>query len=202
MFNYMENLKRHLGNHGYKHDCPDCKYSSPRKDALKRHSKTHNRQLLSNLNQRPEESNEKTRLETKAYQADATDMNSYIYQQSLPKNKEIFPWILHELDTQPRNSRPYYQLDPIIIPLETNELLQDPRPHQDPINKETQVQVPEPSLSDEIDHLLSQEYAISASLSELDMMLRNLESEDIPPLKREEETNVKEEDTWRLIDII
>ena len=103
-------------------------------------------------------------------------MNSYIYQQSLPKNKEIFPWILHELDTQPKNSRPYYQPDSIIIPLETNELLQDPRPHL----KETQVQDLELSLSDEIDHLLSQEYAISASLSELDMMLRNLESEDTP----------------------
>ena len=205
MFNYMENLKRHLVSHRNKYDCPDCKYSSPRKDTLKRHFKTHNRQILSNLNQRPEASNEKTRLETKAYQADPTNMNSYIYQQSLPKNKEIFPWILHELDTQARNSRPYYQLDPIIIPLETNELLQDPRPHQNPINippKETQVQDPELSLSDEIDYLLSQEYVISASLSELDMMLRNLESEDIPLLNREEETNGKEEDTWRLIDII
>ena len=125
-------------------------------------------------------------------------MNSYIYQQSLPKNKEIFPWILHELDTQPKNARPYYQPDPIIIPLETNEQLQDPRPHQ----KDTQAQDLELSLSDEIDHLLSQEYPISASLSELDMMLRNLVSEDTPPLNREEETNAKGEDTWRLIDFI
>ena len=113
-------------------------------------------------------------------------MNSYIYQHSLPKEKEIFPWILHELDTQPKNSRPYYQPDPIIIPLEANELLQDPRPHP----RET-LQDPEPSLSEEIDHLLSQEYAISASLSELDMMLRNLESEDTP--NREEEINAKEQ---------
>ena len=120
-------------------------------------------------------------------------MNSYIYQQSLPKNTEIFPWILHELDTQPKNSRPHYQLEPIIIPLEASESLQDPRPHpretwQDPLEanelKET-WQDPELSLSEEIDHLLSQEYAISASLSELDMMLRNLESEDTP--NREEE---------------
>ena len=142
------------------------------------------------------ETPEKTRLETKSYHADPTNMNSYMYQQSLPKNKEIFPWILHELDTQPKNSRPYYQPDPIIIPLETNELLQDPRPHP----KETLIQDPAPSLSEEIDHLLSQEYAISASLSELDMMLRNLESEDTP--NREEETSAKEEDTWRLIDFI
>ena len=128
------------------YNCPECKYSSLRKDTLKRHSKTHKRQVLSNLDL--PENPEKTRLETKSYQADPTNMNSYIYQQSLPKNKEIFPWILHELDTQPKNLRPYYQLEPIIIPLEANELLHDPRPHP----KETR-QDPELSLSEEIDHL-------------------------------------------------
>ena len=65
-------------------------------------------------------------------------MNSYIYQQSLPKNKEIFPWILHELDTQPRHSRPYHQLEPIIIPLESNETLPDPRSHLEAMNCQTQ----------------------------------------------------------------
>ena len=60
-------------------------------------------------------------------------------------------------------------------------------------------QDPEPSLSEEIDHLLNQEYATSASLSELDMMLRNLESEDTP--NREEETYANE-DIWKLIDSI
>ena len=192
MYNNMENLKRHLKNHTNSYNCPECKYSSPRKDTLKRHSKTHRSQdLLSNLEaQTPE----KTRLETKLYQADPTSMNSYIYQQSLPKNKEVFPWILHELDTQPKNSRPYHQLEPIIIPLESNEPLQDPRPHLEA------NELPQPSLSEEIDHLLNQEYAISASLSELDMMLRNLESED----NREEETYANEdnEDIWKLIDSI
>ena len=43
---------------------------------------------------------------------------------------------------------------------------------------------------------------ISALLSELDMMLRNLESEDIPLSNREEDTNAKEEDTWILVDSI
>ena len=67
------------------------------------------------------------------------------------KINKIFPWILHELDTQPRNSRPYYQPDPINIPLETKELLQDPR--------ETHLQdSTELSLSNEIDHILNQEY--------------------------------------------
>ena len=191
----MENLKRHLKNHTNSYNCPECKYSSPRKDTLKRHSKTHRRQvnLLSNLD--PLETPEKTRLEPKLYHTDPTDMNSYIYQQSLPKNKEIFLWILHESDNQPKNSRPYYQLEPIIIPLEANDSLQDPRPHPE-ANELSQD--PEPSLSEEIAHLLNQEYAFSASLSELDMILRNLESEDT---NREEETYASE-DIWKLIDSI
>ena len=109
-----------------------------RKDALKRHLKKHNKTTYRQLLSTPKEPltriekemtrvKEKTRIETKAYQADPTNMNSYIHQQYIPTNKETFPWILHELDIQPRNSRPYYQLDPVIIPLETNELLQDPR---------------------------------------------------------------------------
>ena len=132
---------------------------------------------------------ESTQIETRAYQADPTDNNSYIYQQSLPKNKELFPWILHELDTKTKTSRPYYQPEPTIIPLESIEPLQEPR--------ETTT-----SLSDEIDQLLNQEYAISASLSELDNMLRNLEAED----NREEETSANEdqgnEDMWKLLDSI
>ena len=133
-----------------------------------------------------------TQIETRAYQADPMNINSYIYQQSLPKNKEIFLWILHELDTQTKTSRPYHQPEPIIIPLESTEPLQDPRPHPEATT----------SLSEEIDHLLNQEYAISASLSELDIMLRNLESEE----NREEETIANEdednEDIWKLIDSI
>ena len=96
---------------------------------------------------------------------------------------------------QPRNSRPYYQPDPVNIPLETDELLQEPR--------ETHLQDPiELSLSNEIDYILNQEYAISASLSELDMMLRNLEPEDIPLSSTEEETNAKEEGAWITLDSI
>ena len=200
MFSHMDTLKRHLGSHSdSKFNCLNFKYSSPRKDALKRHSKTHKTQpLLSNSKDqsRPEKkmkANE-TRLETKAYQVDLTNTNSSIYQQSLSKNKEIFLWILHKLDTQPRNSRPYYQPDPINIPLETNELLQDPR--------ETRMNLIELSLSNEIDHILNQEYMISASLSELDIMLRNMESEDIPLSSTEEETNAKEEDAWITLDSI
>ena len=45
------------------------------------------------------------------------------------------------------------------------------------------------SISSEIDHILNQEYEISASSSELDLMLRQLESEDAPLSSTEEETN-------------
>ena len=161
------------------------------KDTLNRHTKTHKRQLLSRFEAKiPERT---TWIETRAYQADPRNINSYIYQQSLPKNKEISPWILHKLDTQTKTSRPYHQPEPIIIPLESMEPLQDPRPH---------LEATQTSLSEEIDHLLNQEYAISASPSELDIMLRNLESEE----NREEETNANEdkdnEDIWKLIDSI
>ena len=175
MYNNMESLKRHQKNHNNKYHCLECNYNSPRKDTLKRHTKTHQGQL-SNYEAIPKRS--KTTLETRAYQADPKNVNSYIYQQSLPKDKEIFPWILHELDTQTRHSRPYYQPEPITIPLEAKELLQDPRP-QSSLSEAEPLQDPRPSsLSDEIDFLLNQEYSISASLNELDQMLRSIEAED------------------------
>ena len=83
-------------------------------------------------------------------------------------------WILHKWGVQPRNSGPYYLSEPVIIPHETKDLLQDPRESA--------------SLSSEIDHILNQEYEISAP-SELDMMLRQLESEEAPIPSTEEETN-------------
>ena len=189
MYNNMESLKRHLKSHNNnKHYYLECNYNSPRKDTLKRHTKTHQRQLLSNFEatpKRPKTSRSRSPIETRAYQADPKNTNSYIYQQSLPKNKEIFPWILRELDTQTRHSRPYHQPEPITIPLEAIEPLQDPRPQ------------PSTSLSDEIEYLLNQEYSISAPLNELDEMLRNIESED-----REEDTPDENEDLWKIIDYI
>ena len=176
----MDSLKRHLKSHNNnnKYHCLECNYNSPRKDTLKRHTKIHQRQLSNHeaIPKRPKTSN----LETRAYQADPKNTNSYIYQQSLLKNKEIFPLILHELDTQTRHSRPYYQPEPITVPLEATEPLQDLRPQS--------------SLSDEIDFLLNQEYSISASLNELDQMLRNIEAED-----REEDT-LENEDLLKIID--
>ena len=58
-------------------------------------------------------------LETKPYQVNPSPVNSYLYQQTIPrKGKEAFPWILHEFDTlPPRFWRPYQIKEPIIIPL-------------------------------------------------------------------------------------
>ena len=66
-------------------------------------------------------------LKTKPYQANPSQVNSYLYQQTLPKNKEAFPWILHELDTLPQISRTYHIKEPIIIPHEEEKQLPDPR---------------------------------------------------------------------------
>ena len=41
MFSYMETLKTHLEGHkNNTYNCPKCKYTSLRKDAIKRHSKS------------------------------------------------------------------------------------------------------------------------------------------------------------------
>ena len=74
----------------------------------------------------------RTPIETRHYQADPSTSNSYIYQQTMPKNKEMFPWILQVLDTAPMPARvhkPHYLLvkDPINIPLNSTDELKDPR---------------------------------------------------------------------------
>ena len=136
MFSYMETLKKHLEGNNNTYNCPKCKYTSPRKDAIKRHSKKHNRTecrslIANNYDQvQPNNKNQPriSRIETKAYQADPSNISSYVYQQSLPKINEIFPWILHELDTQPqRPSRPCNLPELITIPQKTDEKLTDPR---------------------------------------------------------------------------
>ena len=71
-------------------------------------------------------------IETSHYKADPSSSNSYIYQQTMPKNKEIFPWILQELHTAPmlpRVHKPCYLLvkDPMNIPLKSTDELKDPR---------------------------------------------------------------------------
>ena len=71
-------------------------------------------------------------IETSYYKADLSTSNSYIYQQTLPKIEEMFPWILQALDTAlmpPRGHKPHFLLvkDPMDIPLNSTEELKDPR---------------------------------------------------------------------------
>ena len=84
------------------------------------------------------------------------------------------------MDSTWRSSRPYNQQELITILQEADahEKLTDPRLNIDLI-----------SISSEIDHILNQEYEIATSLSELDLMLRQLESEDAPLPNTEGETN-------------
>ena len=69
-------------------------------------------------------------IETSHCKTDLSTSNSYIYQQTMPKNKEVFHWILQELDTalMPlRVHKPHYLLvkDPVNIPLHSTDELKD-----------------------------------------------------------------------------
>ena len=121
-----------------------------------------------------------------------SQINSYLYQQTLPKNKEILPWILHEPDNLPRISRPYHIKGPIIIPQEAENQLSDPRSQLENIIEESTCT----NISSERDHILNQGFEISTSLSELGLMLRQLEADDVPP------PNYTEEETkaWTVLD--
>ena len=114
----MDTLKRHLYCHTDQTcKCPRYKYTSLRMDAIRRHSSRHTYKELP----RPTMA-----LETKSYQANWSSANSYLYQWTMPKKTETFPWILHELDTIPqRISRPYHMNEPIIMKLNNNFHTQD-----------------------------------------------------------------------------
>ena len=67
------------------------------------------------------------KLESRPYQANPNSVSNYLYQQTMPKNKEAFPWILQELEApQLRISRPYYTEKAIIIPLKLQNNYQIP----------------------------------------------------------------------------
>ena len=117
----------------------------------------------------------------------------------MPKNKEMFPWILHALDTAPmppRVYKPQYLLvkDPVNIPFNSNEELKDPR---------LDYYSPRTSPS------LTQDYS---ELSELDAVLCiQLETEGFTTTSTEEPTDdtalqAQEEETpateWIILDSI
>ena len=49
IFGHIHTLKRHLKGHSEIHNCPKCRYTSPRKDAVKRHSEKHKRNKCRSL---------------------------------------------------------------------------------------------------------------------------------------------------------
>ena len=130
-------------------------------------------------------------LETKPFQANPSPVNSYLYQQTMPKNKEAFPWIPHELDTLTRISSPYHIKESIIIPHEAEKQLPDIRYQLENTTEETT------SISSKKDYILHQEFEISTSLSGFDYMLRQLEADDVPPPNYTEE---EETETWTVLD--
>ena len=71
----------------------------------------------------------------------------------------------------PKISRPYYLNEPLKIPLKAVEQLPDPRHHKETLEETT-------STISELDHTLSQELEAFTKLSELDHMLRHLETDE------------------------
>ena len=108
-----------------------------RLDSIRRHLKSNHhskraRDVTSYIMDFLDPPKAKAPIKTRPYQADPSTSNSYIYQQTMPKNKEMFPWILQALDTAPmppRVYKPRYLLekDPINIPFNSTEELKDPR---------------------------------------------------------------------------
>ena len=142
--NYLgskDSFRRHLKTIHYSktrdHSCSLCGFSTVRLNSIRRHLKSsqHSKRardvtkyILDFLNS----SREKSPIETRPCQADPSTGNSYIYQQTMPKNKEKFPWVLHTLDTALMPSRVHkwwYLLvkDPINIPFDSTQKLEDHR---------------------------------------------------------------------------
>ena len=162
-----DSFKRHLKTIHYsktsEHKCSICGFRTNRLDSIRRHLRTNNHSkkardittyILDFLD--PPEAKAQA-LETSSYKADPRSTESYIYQQSMPKNKEMFPWILQALDTTTTTSRVYKPLclltkDPREIPLDKQGETLDPRIED--------YQSTSPSWVD------------SSELSDLDRMLR------------------------------
>ena len=118
----MDSFRRHLKTIHYsktrEHKCSLCGFSTMRLDSIRRHLKSNHhskraRDITSYIMDFLGPPQAKAPIETRHYQVDPSTSNSYIYQQTMPKNKEMFPWILHALDTAPmppRVPKPCYLL--------------------------------------------------------------------------------------------
>ena len=161
----LDTFRRHLKVIHYSktraHSCSICGLKTKRYDSIRRHLRTNkhrekarviNNYILDFLDPPKVKAIEKS-----SYKADPSTTNSYLYQQTMPKDKEMFPWVLQALETAPdpeRIYKPQYLLnkDTIPIPLEPKETLKDPR-----IERES----------------TSPSWVDSSELSELDQMLRS-----------------------------
>ena len=119
------------------HQCSICSYSTARLDSSRRHLKSNHhykraRDVTKYIMDFLYSHMERSPIETRPYQADPSTRESYIYQQTMPKNEDMFPWILHSLDIPlmpPKVHKPHYLLvkEPINIPYDSIEQLEDPR---------------------------------------------------------------------------
>ena len=162
----LDTFRRHLKVIHYSktrvHSCSICGLKTRRFDSMRRHLKTnkHCEKASSITNYILDflDPPKAKAIERSSYKADPSTTNSYLYQQTMPKNKEMFPWVLQALETTPpdpeRIYRPQYLLtkDTLPIPLESKETLRDPR-----IERES----------------TSPSWVDSSELSELDLMLRS-----------------------------
>ena len=118
------------------HQCSICGCSTARLDLIRRHLKSNHhskrvRDVTKYIMDFLNSPMERSAIETRWYQADPSMRESYIYQQTMPKDMEIFSWILHSLDVSlmpPKVYKPHYLLvkEPINIPHYSIEQLEDP----------------------------------------------------------------------------
>ena len=104
----LDSFIRHIKTIHYsktrEHKCSICGFSMMTLDSIRRHLKLNHhskraRDFTSYIIDFLDPPQAKAPIETSHYQADPSPSNSYIYQHTMPKNKEMFPRILHALDT-------------------------------------------------------------------------------------------------------
>ena len=115
----LETIRRHLKTIHYsktrEHKCSMCGFSTMRLDSIRRHLKSNHqskraRDITTYILDFLDPPKARSSIGTSYYKADLSTSNSYIYQQTMPKNKEMFPWILQALDTAlmpPRVHKPH-----------------------------------------------------------------------------------------------
>ena len=137
----LDTFRRHLKKIHYsktrEHNYSICGFLTMTLDSIRRHLKLNHhskraRDITTYIMDFLDPPKARTPIETSYYKADLSTSNSYIYQQTMPKNKEMFPWILKALDTAlmpPRVHKPHYLLvkDPMNISLNSTDELKDPR---------------------------------------------------------------------------